>query len=76
MTYHGGPVLRHASLFTVFWGPFTDGEIVQVRNYVNGLAGHISGNGAPAGQVPVLWQYNCRSATLEEGYHVDDQVPP
>ena len=76
MTYHGGPVLRHANLFTAFWGPFTDAEIIQVRNYVNGLAGHLSGNGAPAGQVPVLWQYNCRSATLEDGYHVDDQVPP
>jgi hypothetical protein len=76
MNFHGGPIVRDAKLFTSFWGPFTPPEINQIRNYVAGLAAHVSGAGAPSGQVPVIWQYGCRSAELNPSFFLDRSLPP
>ena len=47
-----------------------------LTTYLSGLTAHVSGANAPAGQVPVVWQYGCRSATLADGQFLDRALPP
>ena len=76
LVYNGGPIMRHANVFPVFWGDFTPNEIAPIRTYLTGLTAHISGAGAPAGQVPVIRQYGCRSAALDSTFFQDRHLPP
>jgi hypothetical protein len=64
LTFGGGPLISDAELISVFWGTFTPAEITGMQAYLRGLAGYLSGDGAPQGSVPVLWQYNCVCAHI------------
>ncbi|QUP56489.1 hypothetical protein GO998_22665 (plasmid) [Ralstonia syzygii] len=64
LAFNGGPILSGVELVSLYWGNFAQSDIDTMQAYLQGLAGYLSGVGAPANQVPVLWQYNCVCATV------------
>ena len=59
-----GPILATPELVSLYWGGFAQSEIDGMQAYLNGLAGYLSGQGAPAGQEPDVRQYGVTGATV------------
>lgn len=51
-------------LVSLYWGGLTQEEIDGMQAYLNGFAGYLSGQGAPAGQEPDVNQYGVIGATI------------
>jgi len=63
--YHGGLVMGQFTIYPIFYGSSWTGPAKTLwQNYLNGVAGYISGTGAPAGKSPFLRQYGIISATV------------
>jgi len=64
LEYKCGPVLEKFTIYPLYYGIWTPAQIASQQAYLNGLAGYISGVGAPKGEVPVLRQYGVNSASV------------
>ncbi|HVS75003.1 MAG TPA: hypothetical protein VHE23_06220 [Candidatus Acidoferrales bacterium] len=64
LQYRGGPVLRTFKIYPLYYGNWSAAEITAQQNYLNGLTGYLSGNGKPAGQQPMMWQYGVNDASV------------
>ena len=67
LEYKGGPVLKKFKIYSLYWGQWTPAEIKAQQAYLKGLAGYISGDGAPKGEEPMLRQYGVNEASVS-GY--------
>jgi hypothetical protein len=76
LQYHGGPVLRTFTIYPVYYGKWTGAEITAQQNYLTGLAGYLSGNGAPAGQQPMMWQYGVNKASVASAVTASPAAAP
>jgi hypothetical protein len=74
LVYQMGPTVSNVELVSLFWGNFTAAEKSTMRAYLQGLAGFLSGTGAPANQAPTVWQYNTVCARV--GASVDATSVP
>jgi hypothetical protein len=57
LQYQGGPVLQNFEIYPLYFGAWSDADIGAHHEYLVDLAAYMSGDGAPPGQEPVLWQY-------------------
>jgi hypothetical protein len=64
LEYSGGPILRSFTIYPLYYGNWTSSEIAAQQSFLQGLAGYISGQGAPAGQQPMTKQYGVHNATV------------
>jgi hypothetical protein len=64
LEYKGGPVLAKFKIYPLYWGQWTPAAITAQQAYLNGLAGYLSGVGAPKGEVPMLRQYGVNEASV------------
>ncbi len=64
LQYHGGPVLRTFTIYPLYYGNWTTADITAHHNYLTGLTAYLSGNGQPAGQQPMMWQYGVNQASV------------
>ena len=73
-TKGSGAVLAAPKIFALYWGNFTSTQVSGMQSYLTGLAGYVSGNGAPANQEPTVRQYGVNSASVS-GSYTDATVP-
>jgi len=64
LQYHGGPILRTFKIYPLYYGNWNNDELTAQQNYLESLAGYLSGNNAPAGQQPATWQYGVYEASV------------
>lgn len=76
LQYRGGPVLDELTIHPLFYGIWSEADIVARRNYLVRLADYVSGDNAPQGQRPVLWQYGVHGATLSMDIRVHPDMQP
>jgi Bacterial tandem repeat domain 1 len=62
--YHGGPILENWTIYPIYFGNWTKADIDAQQEFLTNLAEYISGENAPPGQQPTLWQYGPRTATV------------
>ncbi len=74
LTYKNGSLLVNAELVSFYWGNFTQSDIDAMQGYLGSLAAYLSGAGAPLGQIPTIWQYNCGCAHLS-AVHLEINPP-
>jgi hypothetical protein len=76
LIYHGGPVLERFRIFPLYFGNWSAAEQSAQQNYLAGLAGYLSGNGAPANQQPMMRQYGVVSATVAAAHTASPTATP
>jgi hypothetical protein len=64
VSYHGGPVLESFTIYPLFWGNWSKADMDAQFSYMQALAAYISGQGAPLGQQPVIWQYGVKNVAV------------
>lgn len=64
LSYHGGPVLAEFRIYPLYYGVWSDPDITMHQNYLTGLAANMSGQGAPIGQFPMMWQYGVNTVSV------------
>jgi hypothetical protein len=64
MQYHGGPILENFTIYPLYFGDWTQQDMNIQQSFLNNLAAYISGENAPEGRQPTLWQYGPRKATV------------
>ena len=64
LVYHNGPVLNSFQIFPLYYGNWNSAEITAQQNYLIGLAGYLSGQGAPPSQQSMMRQYGVGFATV------------
>jgi hypothetical protein len=64
LVYHNGPVLNSFQIFPLYYGNWNSAEITVQQNYLIGLAGYLSGQGAPPSQQSMMRQYGVGFATV------------
>jgi hypothetical protein len=74
--YHGGPVLEDYTIHPLYFGNWTQDQIDTQQAFLQNLAAYISGESAPAGQQPTVWQYGPRSATVAAAVWVNKTTAP
>ncbi len=65
LKYHGGPILTSFTVYPLYFGNWTD--TTAETSYLNALAKHMSGQDAPPGQQPVIWQYGVNQVSVAPG---------
>lgn len=61
---HGGPFLESFEICPLYYGKWSDTEILLQQAYLYDLAAYMSGENAPASQQPMTTQYGVISVTL------------
>jgi hypothetical protein len=69
--YHGGPILEHYTIYPLYYGNWTQEQIKTQQAFLQNLAAYISGENAPTGEQPTLWQYGPRHASVATAVWVD-----
>lgn len=64
LQYHGGPVLGTFTIYPLYYGNWSNADIVAQQNYLNGLADYISGKNSPKNQQPMMRQYGVNTASV------------
>ncbi len=57
LQYHGGPFLESFEICPLYYGNWSEAEILAQQTYVTALAAYMSGDSAPASQQPMMKQY-------------------
>ncbi len=70
----GGLILTAPKLVSLYWGPFTNPEIVSMQTWLTGFASFLSGTGAPSRTEPAVRQYGVASATIDASFN-DPTLP-
>src|SRR6266849_8862848 len=64
LSYHGGPILTSFRIYPLFYGKWDTNEVNAHYNYLNGLAGYLSGLNTPVNQEPMMRQYGVISVSV------------
>jgi hypothetical protein len=65
LKFHGGRILTTFTIYPVYYGNWSDTSTQQA--YLVALARHMSGQDAPAGQKPMIWQYGVNQVSVAAG---------
>lgn len=76
LQYHGGPVLRTFKIHPLYYGTWSSADITAQQNYLTGLTAYLSGNGEPAGQQPMMWQYGVNEASVAPAVTASPSAKP
>jgi hypothetical protein len=64
LQYHGGPFLESFEICPLYYGKWSDTEILLQQSYLVELAAYMSGENAPASQQPMTRQYGVNTVTV------------
>ena len=76
LQYHGGPFLQTFEIYPLYYGNWGASEITTQQAYVVNLAAYMSGEGAPAGEQPMMKQYGVNQVTVAAAATANPHATP
>jgi hypothetical protein len=76
MQFHGGPILQNFTIYPLYFGEWAQSDIDTQQAFLSNLAAYISGENAPRGQQPTVWQYGPRKATVQPALKARTKTSP